>query len=66
VLFAELDWTPAGISQAEDRLHRIGQKDSVLIQHIVVDQSIDARMAELLVAKQIILDEALDNMDLDV
>lgn len=61
VVFAELDWTPGGVSQAEDRCHRIGQTDSVLVQHVVVDQSIDARMAQLLVQKQAVLDAALDD-----
>ena len=60
VVFAELDWVPANISQAEDRLHRIGQRESVLVQHLVVDGSLDARMAHTLVAKQAIIDRALD------
>jgi SWI/SNF-related matrix-associated actin-dependent regulator 1 of chromatin subfamily A len=62
VIFAELDWVPGNMSQAEDRCHRIGQKDSVLVQHLVVDGSIDARMAEALVGKQKVLDKALDNV----
>jgi SWI/SNF-related matrix-associated actin-dependent regulator 1 of chromatin subfamily A len=49
VVFAELSWVPGDVSQAEDRCHRIGQQDSVLIQHLVVDGSLDARMAEVLV-----------------
>jgi SWI/SNF-related matrix-associated actin-dependent regulator 1 of chromatin subfamily A len=60
VVFAELDWTPAGVTQAEDRAHRIGQTESVLIQHIVLDGTIDSRIAELLVEKQEIADRALD------
>jgi len=61
VIFAELDWVPANISQAEDRCHRIGQQESVLIQHLVLEESLDANMAELLVEKQKVIDEALDN-----
>lgn len=61
VVFSELDWVPANMSQAEDRCHRIGQDDNVLIQHVVVDGSIDAKMAALLVSKQRVIDAALDN-----
>jgi hypothetical protein len=64
VVFAELDWVPGNVSQAEDRCHRIGQEDSVLVQHLVVDGSIDARMAEALVDKQKVLDKALDNVQM--
>ena len=60
VVFAELGWTPAEVSQAEDRCHRIGQTDSVLVHHLVIDGSLDARMAHTLVQKQAVLDRALD------
>ena len=60
VLFAELDWTPGNIIQAEDRCHRIGQKDSVLIQHLVLEGSIDVTMAKALIDKQATLDAILD------
>ena len=60
VVFAELDWTPANITQAEDRAHRIGQADSVLVQHLVLEGSLDATMAQMLVDKQAVLDRALD------
>ena len=60
VVFAELDWVPGNMTQAESRLHRIGQKDSVLVQHLVFDGSIDAKMAKKLVAKQKAIDQALD------
>jgi len=60
VVFAELDWVPGNLTQAEDRCHRIGQRESVLVQHLVFDGSLDARMAKILVRKQEIIDKALD------
>lgn len=61
VVFVELDWVPGKISQAEDRCHRLGQKDTVVVQHIVLDDSLDARMAQTVVKKQKIIDAALDD-----
>lgn len=52
VIFAELDPTPGRMSQAEDRAHRIGQKEFVLVQHLVADGSLCARIAKILVKKQ--------------
>jgi SNF2 family DNA or RNA helicase len=60
VVFAELDWVPAMIEQAEDRAWRHGQLNAVLIQHLVVDGSIEARMAITLLAKMGVIYEALD------
>lgn len=60
VIFSELDWVPGNISQFEDRAHRIGQTDTVLVQHIVLNGSLDARMAHLLIEKQRVIDNALD------
>jgi len=59
-VFAELDWVSGSLNQAEDRLCRIGQRDSVLCQHIVIDHSLDARVIELVVGKQSISDTVLD------
>lgn len=57
----ELDWVPANVSQFEDRFSRIGQKaSSLLVQHLVLEGSIDARMAHTLIQKQEIADRALD------
>lgn len=60
VVFLELDWVPGNMSQAEDRLHRISQRNSVLVQHLVLEDSIDARLAKTLIAKQAVIDRALD------
>jgi len=60
VVFAELDWVPGNMSQAESRCHRIGQQESVLVQHLVLEGSLDAYMAQTLIQKQEIIDKALD------
>lgn len=60
VVFVELDWVPGNISQAEDRCHRIGQKESVLIQHLILEGSLDERVVGVLINKQEIIDKALD------
>lgn len=60
VVFAEQWWVPGDITQAEDRCHRIGQVNSVLVQHLVVDGSLDATQARVVVAKQAVIDRALD------
>lgn len=61
VVFAELSWVPGEVSQAEDRCHRIGQTDSVLVQHLVLEGSIDALMAKVIIRKQQVIDLALDS-----
>jgi len=62
VVFAELDWVPGNMSQAEDRCHRIGTTASVLVQHLVLEDSLDAHIARTLVEKQNIIDRALDKV----
>lgn len=59
-LFCELDWRPPVITQAEDRLSRIGQTLPVTIQHLCFDGSLDAAMAKRVLKKQDIIDAALD------
>lgn len=61
-IIGEEDWRPSIVTQAEDRLHRIGQKMHVLIQHFVFDGSLDARMVKRTVEKQEIADAALDTI----
>lgn len=61
VVFGELWVVPGDMTQAEDRVHRRGQADSVLVQHLVLDGSYDQRAAEILIEKQRHLDAALDN-----
>lgn len=60
VIFGELDWVPGNVSQAEDRCHRIGQTGTVFVRHLVLEGSLDERMAQIIVEKQEVIDKALD------
>ena len=48
VVFGELDWSPAVHTQAEDRAHRMGQKDSILCYYLVAPQGSDRDMQDAL------------------
>lgn len=41
VVFLDRDWSPAKNAQAEDRLHRIGQRDSVQVIDIIARNTVD-------------------------
>ena len=51
VIFAEVEWRPGDLFQAEDRLHRIGQKSTVLVQYLVINDSIDSYMINKILEK---------------
>ena len=51
VVFADRWWNPAVNVQAEDRLHRIGQKGSVRVIIPVNDRSVDSSLDRILEAK---------------
>ena len=59
-VFAEMSWVPAEMTQAEDRLHRIGTRNCVTVHHLVLEGSLDAMMVRVLVKKQKILDAVLE------
>lgn len=44
VIFAELDWTPANMDQAKGRIYRMGQKNNVYIQYLIVPNSLEESM----------------------
>jgi SWI/SNF-related matrix-associated actin-dependent regulator 1 of chromatin subfamily A len=60
LVFAELDWLQVNMEQCEDRAHRIGQERSLLIQYLMLNGSIEARMANVLARKEDIADQTLN------
>jgi SWI/SNF-related matrix-associated actin-dependent regulator of chromatin subfamily A-like protein 1 len=65
VAFLELEWTPAMHDQAEDRTHRIGQRDAVTAWYLLAADSIDETMAELVEAKRSHISAVTDGRRLD-
>jgi len=59
-LFVERQWTPGIEEQMEDRLHRIGQTNGVLVHYMQVEHSLDEKMNRLVENKRAVLNEVLD------
>lgn len=60
VAFLELPWTPGELIQAEDRCHRIGQKNAVNIYYLVGLDTIDSYIANLLKEKAEVIEKVVD------
>jgi Superfamily II DNA/RNA helicases, SNF2 family len=63
VIFVEEDWVPGIMTQAEDRLHGIGRGEegakSLMIYHLVFEDSLDTKKAQLTIRKQKSIDRAV-------
>jgi SNF2 family DNA or RNA helicase len=65
VAFLELEWTPAMHDQAEDRCHRIGQRDAVTAWYVLAAGTIDETMARLVERKRSHVSAVTDGRRLD-
>lgn len=63
--FIELPWTPGAVEQAEDRCHRIGQKNGVNIYYLIAENTIEVTIAKIIGEKQRVLGQILDGEDVD-
>lgn len=57
-IFAEGSWVPSDIQQASDRLHRLGQEDSVLVDMLTAG-GIDEHMLRRALEKQDVVEQIL-------
>ncbi|HSO97648.1 MAG TPA: DEAD/DEAH box helicase [Solirubrobacteraceae bacterium] len=64
VCFLELEWTPAIHDQAEDRCHRIGQRDAVTAWYLLASETIDETMARLIQRKREVVSAVTDGREL--
>lgn len=62
-IFLDKMWTPAVNTQAQDRLHRIGQTEPVTIIELLVEGSVEEAIEALLDYKQKVIDIAVDGKD---
>lgn len=51
VVFVENSWVPGEIAQAIDRCHRIGQKEAVLAQFLIIADTIEEHMLATVIQK---------------
>lgn len=59
VIFGELDWSPPVHKQAEDRLHRIGQKKTVIAHYLIGESTSDEIVASVLTDKAMEIDAVM-------
>lgn len=64
MFFVERNWRPADQLQAEDRIHRIGQQNAVMITYYDGEGTMDAAMALLLADKVTTAGAVIDGVDL--
>jgi SNF2 family DNA or RNA helicase len=58
--FLELGWNPAVHDQAEDRVHRIGQRDAVTAYYLLAARTIEEKIAQLIERKRQMVNAVAD------
>lgn len=58
-IFCELPYTPTALAQAEDRLHRIGAKNSVNYHYVIAKDTVDELVAKMILEKGKVIDQAM-------
>jgi SWI/SNF-related matrix-associated actin-dependent regulator 1 of chromatin subfamily A len=64
VIMNSLDWVPGNHEQAEDRAYRIGQKETVNIYYMLIDETIDTLIWEILNNKKKVIGTIMGEDDI--
>ncbi len=62
-IFFDLHWNPAKIWQAEDRIHRIGQKNKVNIYNYVMNDTVEELVVQKLNEKRVMIENVIDDIE---
>jgi SNF2 family DNA or RNA helicase len=65
VVFVQMGWTPGEHDQAEDRCHRIGQKNNVQAWYLLAADTIDEDIYDLVDAKRKIVDAVTEGDEVE-
>ena len=65
VIHLDLWWNPQAESQATDRAHRIGQKNTVEVIKLVSKGTIEEKILELQQKKKMLSDKVIEGEDMD-
>lgn len=60
VVFVEFSWSPADNEQAEDRAHRIGQDEILLVQYLIAPGTLDEQVIDSLNLKKRNIDKLIN------
>lgn len=63
VVFVEFTWTPSLLNQAEDRVHRLTQKNSVNIYYLYGPNTLDDWIFNMLGHKSRVIKDTMDGWD---
>ena len=66
VIFAELYWNPGSLLQAEDRVHRIGQKYPITVEYLIGKGTLDEHVWNLIGSKLDVLGKTLNGESIEL